>query len=218
MVLMRIACSECSDSTAAAYLLRPKWEEILFAIDVVVTTTGLISTQLRTELATSTYDVTLKAATVVGQLLYIHIPECRHECSQLRSSQLMQATFKAPVHLPQFLPWTTLMTVLHYQYTRQTCSAPDCTRTPEQHGRPFRSCTGCWWVQYCSRKCQKNTWRRSDELQHRDVCPLSSLPLPKYELRVAVKSIPVHLSDEEGLVVGAINAHFSALTMHKITH
>jgi hypothetical protein len=39
MILMRIACSGCSDSIAATYLLRPKWEDILFAIDVMVTTT-----------------------------------------------------------------------------------------------------------------------------------------------------------------------------------
>jgi hypothetical protein len=224
LTIVRMMCSEYADTTAADHFLRPRWDDILLSCDRILTTTKSLSTHFQTHETTTLHDLAVKHAVVLVHVLYCAIPESRSQCSRMSSRELTQAVLATPIKLPQFLPWSTLMSVLHYQYTIQTCAAPNCTRTSEQHGRPFRSCTGCHWVQYCSRKCQKNSWRRDDGLQHRDVCSLirflcsCQLPIPRPhdEFHAAIKITPDYVSEKELVVVRAINRHFSALTWHAI--
>jgi hypothetical protein len=223
LAIIRTVYSECSDATAAAYFLETRWNDVLLSCDRIVTTLNLAVAYFESELTKSMSISALQHAIVVVDIIFAYIPESRVQCSQLLSTELTQALVNAPRHLPQYLPWNTLMSVLHYQYTRQTCSASDCTSTTEQYGRPFRCCTGCWWVQYCSRKCQKNSWRRNDGLQHRDVCSLIRflrsrlrIPRPNEDLSDAKSITPDYVKQDELVVMETINRHFSALTMHEI--
>jgi hypothetical protein len=223
LATMRTVYSECSDATAAIHFLGTQWTDVLLSCDRIVTTLKAADSYFKSKLTRSMFISALEHAMVAVRIMFAHIPESRAQCSQLHSVELTQAIVNAPMHLPQYLPWNTLMSVLHYQYSRQTCSAPDCTSTTEQHGRPFRCCTGCWWVQYCSRKCQRISWRRDDGLQHRDVCSLIRflrsrirMPRPNEDLSAAMRTTPDYVKEEEHVVIGAINRHFSVLTMHDI--
>jgi hypothetical protein len=51
--------------------------------------------------------------------------------------------------------WEALKRLLHRIYIAQRCASPECTNTFANAG-PFRYCSGCKRVSYCSRRCQKN--------------------------------------------------------------
>jgi hypothetical protein len=64
--------------------------------------------------------------------------------------------------------WKTLTRLIHRIYISQRCASPECTNTFANAG-PFRYCSGCKRVSYCSRRCQKVGWSHP-VVPHRAIC------------------------------------------------
>jgi hypothetical protein len=199
--IMRMVSAECSDVTASSHYLRTRYKDVLESCHKIVSITTQIDQQLQTDVSKICNHVALDACRAINEVLTFIIPSLNPD--------------------PRQLPWRIFLDSMQHTYLRQQCAAPDCRRTTEQLGRPFRFCAGCLWVPYCSRACQKKAWRRTDGLQHRDICKHIRLIRPLYyiphtsELRAAMKREHT-LTPQELPVVKAIVYHFLALTMHEI--
>jgi hypothetical protein len=220
LVLMRIICAECSDPVAAAYYLRPQHLNVVASCDRMLSTVTMVHQRVQTKQSQNCRDRALYDIHAILEVICYSFPDCAKRTTGLSVHKIMME-FSKPLENSRLILWRTLVDILQYQYTRQMCAAPDCDRTTEDTGRPFRYCTGCLWVPYCSRRCQRNAWRRDDGVQHRDVCPLirrvrSQIRIPHVsQLRYAMKDVPA-LSQKNTLMIENIIAHFTALTLHVI--
>jgi hypothetical protein len=220
LVLMRIICAECSDPVAAAYYLRPQHLNVAKSCDRMLSAVTLVHQRVQTEQSQNFCDRALYDIHAILEVICYSFPDCAKHTVGLGVHKII-TDFSKPLENSRLTLWRTLVDILQYHYTRQSCAAPGCDRTTEGTGRPFRYCTGCLWVPYCSRRCQKNAWRRADRVQHRDICPLirrlrSEIRVPHVsQLRYAMKDIPM-LSQNNILMIQDIIAHFTALTMHGI--
>jgi hypothetical protein len=167
--IMRLVSGDCSNPTSATSFLRPHRQDILASCDHMIDTANTIISRQNgpSELGVHVTDTLIS----VGARVYYYFPDERNQLPQLPShhSMIRDADLMGPL---RNMSWNMFTKVLEYQHIRQTCAAPDCLRTTEHVGRRLLFCSGCLWVPYCSRRCQRSAWRRSDGLQHHDVCAL----------------------------------------------
>jgi hypothetical protein len=218
---LRMVSAEFVEQAAVYHYLQIHHEDILSSCNHITSTTFEIHHQNRTPESKEILNDVTKITRVIGGVLYFHYPDslARSPQRNLHSTLADLASFQYPS--AAFIQWSALIEGMRCQYVRQTCACPDCTRTTEKHGRPFRYCTGCLWVPFCSSKCQKQAWRRTDGLQHRDVCKLirmlrSRLSFPhKSNFRVTMRT-PPPLSQQDRELIDGINTHFRALSSHDL--
>jgi hypothetical protein len=218
---MKMLSAEFAEPAAVSHYLRIHHEDVLISCNRVVSTTSEVLAQVRTPQAKSIYDdATAMVRDIAGMIQYHYSDSLTFSPRHHLHGAMIQLSNNPNA---RFVQWTTLIDGMRYQYVRQTCGAPDCTRTTEQHGHAFRYCTGCLWISYCSSTCQKKAWRRPDNLQHRAICGRirvlrSRFSFPhRSDLRMTRRN-PPSFSDEDGQLIDAINAHFTALCLHDLAN
>jgi hypothetical protein len=216
--VMRLVSGDCSDPTHGTVFLRPHRKDIVASCDRMIQTTNMIISQKNGPSEVGVYVT--QALISVGATVYYYFPEDRNQLPQLPShrSMIRDADMMGPSHN---MTWNMFTKVLEYQHIRQTCGAPDCLRTTEHLGRRLSFCSGCLWVPYCSRRCQRDAWRRGDGLQHREVCALLRYVCvrcdisPSSKAGIWTRDAPTFV-DKYMHMMEAISAHFTALSAHAL--
>jgi hypothetical protein len=205
-----------SDHTSVLFFLHGRQQDILVSCDRVIETSLSIVQRVNTAKSRTFSSQAQPYLSLTGAAIYNHFPGYRTFNTQLFSHPMFIRDAH-PLHTPHIQLWTTFLNFLLHHRMRQRCTAYGCPRTPEELGRPFRYCTGCRQVSYCSRACQRNSWNRLDRPQHRDVCILIRYICLRYNVprnsKPSLDLPPVpNLSQEEVGILGTINEHFAALT------
>jgi hypothetical protein len=215
--IMRIISVDCSDPTTAAAFFNGYQSEIVVRCDGLITIITKIGQDLR--ISQNSAQI-VKVLVSVITTIYKYFPGHRESFTTLVSNRRIPQS-AIPTNVPNFKQWNTLAKTLDYQRRRESCSAPGCYRTTEELGRRLRSCSWCLWLPYCSRRCQKNSWRRDDGLQHRDVCGrlrhicLQHNISPSQKPSVAMQNIPT-LTSSEVTSIESINSYFAALSTREL--
>jgi hypothetical protein len=71
-------------------------------------------------------------------------------------------------HISSEVLWFRLRRLILVQWRREHCAAPGCRRTSVDCGH-LSFCGGCGIIRYCSRRCQKASWKHV-AAPHRSVC------------------------------------------------
>jgi hypothetical protein len=198
------------------FFLHGRQQDILVSCDRIIKTSSSIIQRANTAKSRAFSTQALPYLRLTGAAVYNHFPEYR-TCNPHLFSHPMFIRDAYPLNTPHIQLWITFLNILLYHRMRQRCTAHGCPRTPEERGRPFRYCTGCRLVSYCSRACQRNSWSRLDGPQHRDVCRLIRYICLLYKIpqnrepSLDLPPVP-DLSQEEAQILGTINEHFAALT------
>jgi hypothetical protein len=221
-IVLCTICIDVSNPAAVVYFLDPQHEAMLLACEGLIILVESIIKTVRSDLAVVTeyHNSIIQKLESVASAIYTYFPDCHVHLHRLSSGGISRENADRSLRTPGALPWKNLMQILRVQQVQPHCTAPGCTRTSESHGRPFRTCTGCYWVQYCSRECQKNAWRHSDNLQHRDVCVLLRHISVRFRLSSS-RSLQIappcpDMTKEDIVAVRAINKHFASLAMYDI--
>jgi hypothetical protein len=225
MVVMQQLCRDCSDPAAIIHFLQDRHEHVLTACNQILTMTAEVNKRVSTTECTEINRHAIYTAKLVGHAIFVVFPGS----SKMKAGVILQAMTKTshnPTHDTRLASWTTLVFGLQYWYIRQQCSAPGCTRTTEQIGRPLRYCVGCLWIPYCSHACQKDAWRRNDGLpEHRNVCQIIRELRLRHQiphstrLRELLSNVPMmFVKEEDSPAVNDINSHFAALSQAEIEH
>jgi hypothetical protein len=119
-------------------------------------------------------------------------------------------------HLHSF--WARTLNAIEYSSEGQCCGLPDCMQTFLDTD-PFRLCSGCRRVTYCSRRCQIRAWTHP-AVPHREVCGTihhvcKESGIPRIRMKV-VKDMPKPKVFDEALGQ-SITEHFEAATRYRMT-
>jgi hypothetical protein len=224
LMMMRTVAVECSEPTAAAHFLKPQHEEILIKCDRILSAATSINQRFRTTDTSYYEELAFQCSAALARLVYIHFPDCRIRSPPLPASSTLHywSLCRDPDGPPHRNTWEDVVDILQSRCLGQHCCAPGCSVTPEERGRPLDYCTGCRCITYCSRVCQKEAWRRTDGLQHRNVCGLIRFIRSRHYIPrsskpgLATNTCIPDLSPPESTVVNAISAHFAALALYDI--
>jgi hypothetical protein len=105
-------------------------------------------------------------AELVG-LLLVYFPRLRKAELSLSFRDTVEK-YTPRWHIPSEVLWFRLRRLILVQWRREHCAAPGCRRTSVDCGH-LSFCGGCGIVRYCSRRCQKTSWKHI-AAPHRLVC------------------------------------------------
>jgi hypothetical protein len=215
--LIHVVCHDYANPSTATYFLRLHHKAFLISSDNLVR----VLSQARDQQAMDLHRELIERLVLVGGMIYDCFPEHRANPARLTTLHRPFLAGAAPLRVPNIMVWRKMVTFLVERHVGPYCAAPGCTINTEQFGRSFRICTGCRWVHYCSRACQRKAWSRTDGLQHHDVCRMIRRIRIRYNIprRSDVRDQMDYdpgLSQEDVLVTNTIIAHFEALTMYEI--
>jgi len=55
------------------------------------------------------------------------------------------------------------------------CDAPGCTRLQQEDGSACKQCSGCKYMKYCSKECQKAHWKAGHKHECEGICQIAAL-------------------------------------------
>jgi hypothetical protein len=222
---------DCSDPAMDVFFLQRHHQAIFISCNNLLSAAVIFRRDHPTQDIVATCDVLSNWLIPVCRTIYNYFPECRAPMSKLPlHHSIIKHALPEPVSVA--LSWTMLTDAIEHHRTRDQCSSPDCSRTTEERGRPFRSCSGCRRISYCSRTCQKRAWQRdgNDGLAHRDICSLVRLICIRHRIPHSrrdpagagqgmdqAETMPILMKDEIKMM-GMINSHFAAMTAYRLRH